>query len=688
MRHRSWLAPTLAISLAACAAPPQPPVPSTAPARQDLVMPVPDAARAELGLPADGQIYPDGNPYRLLQVEELPIVGVTVDSEVSSFPAARLADGDLSTEWVNGGYRNATSWAAVELAESASIASVGIKTGPTAAGASYDLQVSEDGSTWTTVSSNLTNTTWGLENKPLPGGSSGKYVRIFWRNSASNPQPHFSIFELVVNGEAGVVISPSPTPTPTPTPTPSATPTPAPSSSPTPTPPPPSGEVVRLTPSSVSASSTYAGLVPGRAIDGSLSTQWANGGYRESEAALTLRFDRAIAFDRVRIKTGALPSGVWYRLETSSDGSTWTDVSGNLTNTTWQMETKDIGGTGEYLRVQFFNSPTNPIARFSTFEIEAYGAVAAENAPPTMSDFMQFPMKIEDRASGTLEVTVADPENDAVRVTWSAEKGTVIGVGTSVTYQAPNLGPSELDDIVTVVAEDDSGNRTTRQFEVDTYVGSEVELQAADALEWDPAKAAYAQLFGDVTVFAGGDFSVYNAVIAEYTTNEGRKLALLPPGETTLPGVTGNVFMYLLGPTGEFVPQPSINLTLSGGGQTVNRAITAANVAADYGQGYEPSLGPGDAGHSVGRSTAKNGAFFYNSLLEIRGFGAYTVPDPEAEPSGEITYVLHGPGSFVWGLDRRICPHDCVNRLVLTDSLGGTGDNTGFWRVFDMVFDD
>ena len=311
------------------------------------------------GVPADGQIYSDHNPFRLLALEELPIVAVTTDSQSQALPKERLIDGDLSTQWVDGGYRSDTSWAAVQLAESAPIGSLSIKTGPSPVGTRYDVQVSADGTTWTTVLPHQSNTTWGLEIKPLPAGTMGRHVRVLWRNDSRTPQAHFVIYELVVNGETGI------RPDATPPLTPPADETPAPT-------PVPGATLQRVKPTGVSATSSYPGLPPERAIDGMLMSQWANDGYKQPEAGLTFAFAGTHRFGRVRVRTGALPEGITFKVDVSSDGLNWEPASGRLKNTTWNMESKDVFGTGRFLRLRFFNSNSAPMARFSVYEFEAY----------------------------------------------------------------------------------------------------------------------------------------------------------------------------------------------------------------------------------------------------------------------------------------------------------------------------
>lgn len=369
MNIRGWGMVAALGMLAACAVPAGTPTqPATAPGG------VPELGAEPLkeGFPFDLQDYPDGNPFRVLAVDELSIVSVPADSEASGLGAYRAIDGDLSTQWLNGPYRAPTAWVAVELAATAAIASVRLKTGTSPAGTRYDVQVSDDGASWTTALADQTNSGWTLETKALPAGTQGRFVRIFWRNAETNPQAHFAIYELAVDGVAG----PAPSPTATPTAGPS---TPA-SPSPTPTPP-PAGTLTRVMPTAVSASSSQANLPPARAIDGDVATQWSSGGYKAPEESLTLAFAASQTFGRIRIKTGALPEGITFKVDVSDDGVTWSPASGRLTNRTWGVEAQDVYGAGKFLKVRFFNSQTAPIARFSVFELEAYATGGAAPTP-------------------------------------------------------------------------------------------------------------------------------------------------------------------------------------------------------------------------------------------------------------------------------------------------------------------
>jgi lysophospholipase L1-like esterase len=138
---------------------------------------------------------------------------------------------------------------------------------------------------------------------------------------------------------------------------------------------------VTVTPTAVTATSTYGGLVPARAIDGDPATQWSSDGYRPAEASLVLDYGQVIGVEELMAKTGTLPPGAGYVVETSLDGVTWAAASGPLTNTTWTVERKAAAGAGRFVRLRFFNSPTAPLPRFSVFEVVVRGQVLG--VPPT-----------------------------------------------------------------------------------------------------------------------------------------------------------------------------------------------------------------------------------------------------------------------------------------------------------------
>ncbi|MDB5095949.1 MAG: type domain [Cyanobacteria bacterium RYN_339] len=349
-----------ALGLAACALPDNPSP------RSDVA-----AAIARAGLPPDGQPY----SYHLLAVAHLPVVAVTADSAAAGLPKENATDGNLTTPWSNAPANSASAFVAVQLAATTSLGGVSLKTGALPAGVNYDLQVSTTGTTWTTVLAHQTNATWLEEHKAFPAGTTGKYVRVLWHNNPASPTPHFAVYELEVEAPGGASpapgasqspgASPSPgvSPSPADTPEPGETPSTSPSAS-------PSGLEVK--PLIASASSSAAATPPTLAIDADGATAWSNGPAGEKEAWLALKFPAATAFGHLTVKTGPQPAGVSYKVEVSATGTTWTAVSGNLTNTTWLAETKAVAGSGQFVRLHFFNAATSPSTHFAVYDVHLF----------------------------------------------------------------------------------------------------------------------------------------------------------------------------------------------------------------------------------------------------------------------------------------------------------------------------
>jgi hypothetical protein len=193
-----------------------------------------------LQVPLDPDEGPPAKTYGLMATAKLPVTALTVDSTAPGFNKAAITDNNLNTHWDNGGFRNATSTVTADLGAVKSLVNVQVKTGKPVAGASFTIAVSANGTTWTNVLTNQADTNFANLTKVLPAGTTGRFVRLSWKNAPGNPVGHWSVYELTINGSA-TTTPPVATPTPTPIP-PAATPTPTPippASTPTPTPIPP-----------------------------------------------------------------------------------------------------------------------------------------------------------------------------------------------------------------------------------------------------------------------------------------------------------------------------------------------------------------------------------------------------------------------------------------------------------------
>ena len=133
--------------------------------------------------------------------------------DAAAFPAARAVDGDLTTRWASAEGVD-PQWIYVDLGSSQSFRRV-ILRWEAAYARAYQIQVSENATTWTPIHS-VTTGDGGVDDLLVTG--QGRYVRMNGTQRAT--AFGYSLYELEVwrTSEA----------TPTPTPTPTATPSPSP----------------------------------------------------------------------------------------------------------------------------------------------------------------------------------------------------------------------------------------------------------------------------------------------------------------------------------------------------------------------------------------------------------------------------------------------------------------------------
>ncbi|MBP7767026.1 discoidin domain-containing protein [Candidatus Saccharibacteria bacterium] len=149
-------------------------------------------------------------------------------NELSTLAASRAFDGLKTVKSVQDGSRwssafSSPQWLQVDLGASYKINCVYIDW-DYASGRDYDVQISTNGTTWTTVKTVGGSKTYGIANFPN-FNTTARYVRIYGK--VSNTQWGYSIWEL---GVYGTQENTTPTPTPTPTPTTDKTPPSQPSS--------------------------------------------------------------------------------------------------------------------------------------------------------------------------------------------------------------------------------------------------------------------------------------------------------------------------------------------------------------------------------------------------------------------------------------------------------------------------
>jgi endo-1,4-beta-D-glucanase Y len=127
----------------------------------------------------------------------------------------------------------------------------------------------------------------------------------------------------------------------------------------------------------VTASSVEgSGFEAGKAVDGSTSTRWASAEGHDPEW-LRVDLGSTYAISRVRLNWEAAYAKA-YRVQTSPDGSAWTDVYSTSTGD-GGIDDLTLSGSGRYVRV--YGTARGTAYGYSLWELEVYGT--SGGTPPT-----------------------------------------------------------------------------------------------------------------------------------------------------------------------------------------------------------------------------------------------------------------------------------------------------------------
>ncbi|GLY80783.1 hypothetical protein Airi01_090500 [Actinoallomurus iriomotensis] len=249
-------------------------------------------------------------------------------------------DGDTSTRWSSAA--SDPQWLQVDLGASATVSQV-VLNWETAYATAFQIQVSGDANTWTTVYSTTTGT-GGTQTLNVTG--SGRYVRMY--GTARATQYGYSLWEFQVYGTSGSAPPPSTTPI-------SAF-------------------------KQVTASSTEGGNAPAAALDGRTTTRWSSL-YTDNEWLQVDLGGAATISGATLIWENAYATG--YHIDVSDNGTSWSTI---YTTTTGKggTENLDLSGKGRYIR--FYGTKRATGYGYSLWEFQVFGTVdTASNEPPLLS---------------------------------------------------------------------------------------------------------------------------------------------------------------------------------------------------------------------------------------------------------------------------------------------------------------
>ncbi|MFD0686215.1 discoidin domain-containing protein [Actinomadura fibrosa] len=331
-------------------------------------------------------------------------------AESGAFPASAAVDGDAGTRWSSA--FGDPQWIQVDLGESATVSQV-VLNWEAAYATAFQVQVSADGSAWTTVYS-TTTATGGTQTLDVSG--TGRYVRVYGTARATGYG--YSLWEFSVYGTAGTQQPPGTAPI-------SAF-------------------------KQVTASSYEGGNAPAAALDGRTTTRWSS----QFSDAQWLRVDLGGSATITGVTLNwesAYATG--YRIEVSDNGTSWTTLYSTTTGK-GGVENLTVSGKGRYVR--FTGTARATGYGYSLWEFQVFGSVDSSSttapllSPPTKAPATTGQFALSSPADKAMVTSTRRPA-----FSWASVPGTAryeLWINVSRTdYDFTASGP--LLDLYTKVAE-------------------------------------------------------------------------------------------------------------------------------------------------------------------------------------------------------------------------------------------
>ena len=386
------------------------------------------------------------------QTTNLALTRPVVCSSVE-FPCAEAVDGNAATRWSSLQGVD-PQWIYVDLGAAYTISHV-VLTWENAYGKSYQIQVSNDATTWTAI---YTTTTGDGGTDDLTGLSgSGRYVRM--NGTMRGTGYGYSLWEFAVYGTSGgatntptrtntqgvATNTPTSGASPTRTLTPAgatSTPTSGASSTKTNTAPAGCGTTnIALNKIATSSSNENAGSTPNLAVDGNVTgTRWSSLPTDPQWIQIDLGSTQSICHVKL---TWEAAYATAYQIQTSNDATTWTTIYSTTTGDGGVDDLTSLSGSGRYIRMNGTVRATG--YGYSLWEFEVYSGSSGPTTTPSRTN-----------------TPTTGPSLTPTR-TPTAGSGGAVSVPVNVPYVEYlqiGLSPADLNGATTVITQNASQNAT------------------------------------------------------------------------------------------------------------------------------------------------------------------------------------------------------------------------------------
>ncbi|TKA03116.1 glycoside hydrolase family 3 C-terminal domain-containing protein [Actinacidiphila oryziradicis] len=228
-------------------------------------------------------------------------------TENTGTPASGAVDGDTGTRWSSAAAD--PQWIQVDLGSSQSVSQV-VLNWETAYAKAYQIQISADGTRWTSVYSTTTGA-GGTETLTLTG--TGRYVRMYGTQRAT--QYGYSLWEFQVYGGTAAAACGTTT--------------------------------AALNQPATASSTENTGTPAASAFDGNLGTRWSSAASDPQWLQVDLGSSQTICGAELSWETAYAKA---YQIQISANGTSWTSVYSTTTGA-GGTETLTLSGTGRYVRM-------------------------------------------------------------------------------------------------------------------------------------------------------------------------------------------------------------------------------------------------------------------------------------------------------------------------------------------------
>ena len=249
----------------------------------------------------------------------------TSSSAQNGHPASNAFNGDLTTRW-SSSYSD-RNWIAVDLGDNYDVSEVTLHW-EAAYGRAYQIQISDDGESWTTLRT-VTNGTGGVDTLNVDG--TGRYVRMNGQQRGS--QWGYSLWSFEVQGSPAIVTSDNIA----------------------------QGKTV------TASSSEGANRSEQAVTDGDMTSRWASA--RTDAQWIAIDLGELYSLSGVTLHWEAA-FGQVYDIQVSADGNTWSTLH-RETNGTGGVDQINLKGVGRYVRMEGHQRGSN--WGYSLWEFEVHG---------------------------------------------------------------------------------------------------------------------------------------------------------------------------------------------------------------------------------------------------------------------------------------------------------------------------